>query len=81
MKYKKSTPKKKELLNLFNDLLDVILTNKTLKSKRQKDKTLMSSKDENENENENNKTMSPNGDDDDDDNENENDKTLIITKN
>ena len=81
IKYKKRTPKQKELLNLFNDLLDTILTNKTLKSKSQKDKTLMSSKDENENENENNKTMSPNGDDDDDDNENENDKTLIITKN
>ena len=43
MKYKKPTPKKKELLNLFNDLLDVILT----------DKTLMSSKDENEKENKN----------------------------
>ena len=39
MRYKKCTPKQKELLNLFNDLLDVILT----------DKTLMSSKDENEN--------------------------------
>ena len=43
IKYQKRTPKQKELLNLFNDLLDVILT----------DKTLMSSKDENENENEN----------------------------
>ena len=41
IKYKKRTPKQKELLNLFNDLLDVILT----------DKTLMSSKDENESEN------------------------------
>ena len=51
IKYKKRTPKQKELLNLFNDLLDVILT----------DKTLMSSKDENEkenkNENENDKTL------------------------
>ena len=51
IKYKKPTPKKKELLNLLNDLLDVILT----------DKTLMSSKDENEkenkNENENDKTL------------------------
>ena len=41
IKYKKRTPKQRELLNLFNDLLDVILT----------DKTLMSSKDKNENEN------------------------------
>ena len=38
IKYKKRTPKHKELLNLFNDLLDTILI----------DKTLMSSKDENE---------------------------------
>ena len=38
IKYKKRTPKHKELLNLFNDLLDTILT----------DKTLMSSKDEKE---------------------------------
>ena len=37
MKYKKHTSKQKELLYLFNDLLDLILT----------DKTLMSSKDEN----------------------------------
>ena len=41
IKYKKRTPKHKELLNLFNDLLDTILTDKTLKSKSQKDKTLM----------------------------------------
>ena len=52
IKYKKRTPKQKELLNLFNDLLDTILTDKTWKSKCQKDKTLMSSKDEKENENE-----------------------------
>ena len=43
IKYKKRTTKHKELLNLFNDLLYAILT----------DKTLMSSKDENEKENEN----------------------------
>ena len=52
IKYKKRTPKQKELLNLFNDLLDVILTDETLKSKSQKDKILMSSKDENEKEKE-----------------------------
>ena len=52
IKHKRYTPKQKELLNLFNDLLlDAILTDKTLKSKSQKDNTLMSSKDENENEN------------------------------
>ena len=38
IKYKKHTPKRKELLSLFNDLLDVILTDKTLKSKSQQDK-------------------------------------------
>ena len=32
IKYKKRTPKHKELLNLFNDLLDKILTDKTLMS-------------------------------------------------
>ena len=30
IKYKKHTPTQKELLNLFNDLLDTILTDKTL---------------------------------------------------
>ena len=59
IKYKKRTPKHKKLLSLFNDLLDVILTDKTIKSKSQIDNTLMSSKDEdeNENENENKKTL------------------------
>ena len=59
IKYKKRTPKHKKLLNLFNDLLGVILTDKTIKSKSQIDNTLMSSKDEdeNENENENKKTL------------------------
>ena len=49
IKYKKCTPGQKELLNLFNNLSDTILTDKTLKSKSQKDKTLMSSKDEKDN--------------------------------
>ena len=49
MKYKKRTPGHKELLNLFNDLLDIILTDKTLESESQEDK--------NENENENYKTL------------------------
>ena len=59
MRYKKRTPKQKELLNSFNNLLDVILTDETLKSKSQKDKRLMSSNDDddNENENENDKTL------------------------
>ena len=36
IKYKNHTPKHKELLNLFNDLLDIILTDKT-ESERQED--------------------------------------------
>ena len=56
IKYKKRTPKHKEWLNLFNDLLGTILTDNTLESESQEDKNehendkiLMSSKDENEN--------------------------------
>ena len=41
IKYKNRTPKQKELLNLFDDLLDIILTNETLKSKCQKGKPLI----------------------------------------
>ena len=80
IKYKKCTPKQKELLNLFNDLLDVILTDETLKSKSQKD----------DNENDNDKIlMSSNKDDDDDktlmssnedDDENEDDETMDQNK-
>ena len=44
MKYKKCTPGHKELLNLFNDSLDIVLTDRTLESESQED--------ENENENE-----------------------------
>ena len=56
IKYKKCTPGQKELLNLFNDLSDTVLTNKILKSKsredeneNENDETLMPSKDENKN--------------------------------
>ena len=71
MTYKKHTPGQKKLLNLFNDLLDTILTNKTLESKSQKDKRLMSSKDENKNEND--KTLMSSNEDDD---KNEDDETM-----
>ena len=37
IKHKKRTPGQKELSNLFNDLLDAFLTDKTLKSKSTKD--------------------------------------------
>ena len=36
IKHKRHTTKHKELLNLFNDLLDIILTDKTLESKKKK---------------------------------------------
>ena len=36
--YKNHIPKHKELLNLFNDLMDIILTDKPLESDSQKDK-------------------------------------------
>ena len=38
IKYRKCTLKHNELLNLFNDLLDAILTDKTLESESQEDK-------------------------------------------
>ena len=74
IKYKNHTPKHKELLNLFNDLLDIILTDKTLESESQEDenendKTLMSSKDEHENED---------GDEDADETMSQNKKIEII---
>ena len=48
IKYKKRTPGHKKLLNLFNNFLDIILTDKTLESESQ----------ENKNENENEKVES-----------------------
>ena len=38
IKYKKRTPGHKKLLNLFNDLLDITLTDKTLESESQENK-------------------------------------------
>ena len=51
IKCRKRTPGHKELLNLFNNLLDAILTYKTLESEVQEDK--------NENKNENCKNKNP----------------------
>ena len=64
IKYKKRTPGHKELLNLFNDLLDIILTDKTLESESQED--------ENKNENEKLKEEKENENENKDENENEN---------
>ena len=76
IKYKKRTPKQKELLNLFNDLLDTILTDKTLKSKSQKDNTLMSSNDEKEKEKEK-ETEKEKEKEKENENDNENDNNII----
>ena len=58
--FRKLIPGQKELLNLFNDLSDIILTDKTLESESQEDekeseklKEENKNEDENENENEN----------------------------
>ena len=60
-KQKRCALKQKELLNQFNGLSDIILTDKTLESKSQKDDE---NENENVNENENEKTlMSSNKDD------------------
>ena len=57
IKYKKLIPGQKELLNLFNDLSDTILTDKTLmSSKVENEKETEKLKEENENENENDNT-------------------------
>ena len=78
MKHKKHTLEQKELLNLFNSLLDVILTDETLmssKDENENDKTLMSSNEDNGNENEN---ESENENEDDDDTMSQNEKYIRI---
>ena len=72
IKHKRLIPGQKELLNLFNDLSDIILTDKTLMSSKDENKKL---KEENENENEKEKLKEEN----ENENENENeDKDEII---
>ena len=68
IKYRKCTPGHKELLNLFDDLLDAILT----------DKTLMSSKDENEKENEKLKEKNENENENEDENEDDYDIIKLL---
>ena len=48
IKYKKRTPGHKKSLNLFNDLLDIILTDKTLESQENENEKVESRKEENE---------------------------------
>ena len=65
IKYKKRTPGHKELLNLFNDLFDIILTDKTLESESQEDENekVESRKEENEDEDYENKYENEDEDD------------------
>ena len=60
IKHEKCTSKHKELLNLFNDLLDTILIDKTLKSESQEDEN--EKEKEKKKENENDKTLMPSKD-------------------
>ena len=76
VKYKKRTPWHKELLNLFDDLLDVILTDKTLESESQEDKNKIENEKVESRKEENEKVKSKKDDDyenedEDDDYENE----------
>ena len=65
IKYKRLIPKQKELLNLFNDLLDTILTDKTLMPSNEDDDYENKNKDDDyENENEDDDYKSENEDDD-----------------
>ena len=72
IKYKKRTSGNKKLLNLFNDLLDVLLTDKTLKPESQEYK--------NENENVNGKNEDEYENEDDDDETMSQDKKSKIIK-
>ena len=48
IKYKKRTSKHKKILNLFNDLLDIILTDRTSESQENENEKVESRKEENE---------------------------------
>ena len=81
IKYKKHTPRQKELLDLFSNLLGTILTDKTLKSESQKgENENEENENEIENENEDDENENENEDDDDDDDEtmSQNKKNIII---
>ena len=88
IKYKKRTPGHKELLNLFNDLLDIVLTDKTLELESQDDKNkndnekvesrkVESRKEEYEDEDEN-EDEDEDEDEDDDETMDQNKKSEII---
>ena len=94
IKYKRLIPGQKELLNLFNDLSDIILTDKTLMSSKDENEKLKEEKeklkeeneklkDENENENENENEDDYENEDEDDENKyknEDNDETMNQNK-
>ena len=65
IKYKKRTPGHKKLLNLFNDLSDIILTDKTLESESQENENEKVESRKEENEDEDYKNKYENDDEDD----------------
>ena len=86
IKYKKRTPRQKELLDLFSNLLGTILTDKTLKSESQKGENENENEEneneiENENEDDENENENEDDDDDDDDETMSQNKKNIIIKN
>ena len=86
IKYKRLVPGQKELLNLFDDLSDIILTDKTLMSSKDENEKLKEEKEneklkeekeiENENEN-NNENENESENENENDNENEDDDDII----
>ena len=78
IKYKKRTTGHKKLLNLFNNLLNIILTDKTLKSQENENEKVESKKEENKDDYYENENEDENKDEDheneDKDNENEYEK-------
>ena len=73
IKKRSYTSKQKELLNLFNDLSDIILSDKTLKSENQENEN----EKENEKENRNDKALLSSIDDDEKGNENKDDDETL----
>ena len=85
IKYKKRTAGHKKLSNLFNDLSDIILTDKTLKSENQKNENekVESRKEENEDENYENKYENEDEDDyyeNENEDDNDDDETMDQNK-
>ena len=78
IKHKRCTSKHKELLNLFNDLSDTILTDKTLMPSKDKNEKEIKKEKEKENGNENEDKNEDEHDDDDDETMSQNEKNEIM---